>query len=111
MDYCPHCGEKLGANASSCPHCGSDAETGWNPEADYYSVELPEDDTYDVHEEAAGRPQAGGDLPGIVLLGFAALFFLVVVAREFHSRWESSVVAIALALGLWVFFRRVAARS
>lgn len=40
---CPHCGELVEEDAVACPHCGSDSETGWNPDVDYYSVELPEE--------------------------------------------------------------------
>ena len=51
MSTCPHCGELIEDDAESCPHCGSDYETGWNPEADYLSLDLPsfdddDDDTY-----------------------------------------------------------------
>ncbi len=42
MNVCPHCGNELPSNASCCRACGSDAETGWNPDIDYHSVELPE---------------------------------------------------------------------
>ena len=44
MDECPHCGEPLRENAESCPYCGSDFETGWNPDAEYLGLELPDDD-------------------------------------------------------------------
>lgn len=111
MDYCPHCGEKLAADATACPHCGSDAETGWNPEAEYYSVELPEDDTYEVHEESPVRSRVEGDLPGVVLLGLAALFLFVAMTRSASSEWESLIVAVVLALGIWIFFRQVATRA
>lgn len=42
MDACPHCGETLARNARFCRHCGSDEETGWSPDVEYHSVELPE---------------------------------------------------------------------
>ncbi len=54
QDECPFCGEPIDVDADFCPHCGSDAETGWNPDADYESLELPEDD-----EPAAEPPQPG----------------------------------------------------
>ena len=48
MFICPNCGEEIyNDSARVCPHCGSDHETGWNPDADYLSVELPEDE--DIH--------------------------------------------------------------
>ncbi len=43
MFPCPHCGEPVPDGARSCPHCGSDDETGWNPDAEYLSVDLPDD--------------------------------------------------------------------
>jgi len=52
-DECPFCGEPIDSDAESCPHCGSDAETGWNPDAEYLSLELPEDDA----EEEAQPPE------------------------------------------------------
>jgi len=42
MEACPHCGEPVPPAAAACPHCGSDAETGWNPDAEYLGLELPE---------------------------------------------------------------------
>jgi len=53
MDECPFCGEPIEDDATFCRHCGSDAETGWNPDSDYLSLELPEDDE-DEDEEIQG---------------------------------------------------------
>ncbi|MBI4583555.1 MAG: zinc ribbon domain-containing protein [Planctomycetes bacterium] len=48
MYDCPNCGEPIDEEAVFCPHCGSDAETGWKPDADYYGLELPEDDEIEL---------------------------------------------------------------
>ena len=54
MFLCPQCGEPVADDAHACPHCGSDAETGWNPDADYLSVELPEEDEPDTPSPKPG---------------------------------------------------------
>jgi hypothetical protein len=100
MDLCPHCGEPLEEDATACPHCGSDYETGWNPEAEYYSVELPELDEEDESPEEA--PRAGGPVRsrltaskisghghhiggGIVLV--TAFLFFVAASYSAYSWW------------------------
>jgi hypothetical protein len=67
MFECPHCGEPLPDNARACPYCGSDDETGWNPDREYLSVELPERD-----DEAAAPPRPGG-------VSNAFAYFLILV--------------------------------
>jgi len=42
-DECPHCGAALRPGAVACRECGSDFETGWSPDVDTASVELPEE--------------------------------------------------------------------
>ena len=63
MFICPICGEPVDDDARACPHCGSDDETGWNPDADYLSVELPEEERENGSEEAAAGGGNTGD-PG-----------------------------------------------
>ena len=76
MSECPHCGEPLDDDAEICRHCGSDAETGWNPDTDYYSVDLPEED-YDRPEPPEGQPaRARGSWVGPTLVFLALVGFL-----------------------------------
>jgi hypothetical protein len=74
MFECPNCGEPLEDGAESCPHCGSDEETGWNPDVDYYAVELPEDEEEETPPR--GGEQPGGRLAGYILLALAGAAFL-----------------------------------
>ncbi len=41
---CPNCGADVAVGAKACRECGSDAQTGWQSEADvdYASVDLPD---------------------------------------------------------------------
>ncbi|MGH9363129.1 MAG: zinc ribbon domain-containing protein [Thermoanaerobaculia bacterium] len=82
-DECPHCGEPIDEEATFCRHCGSDAETGWNPDAEYLSLELPEDDE---ENEAEGGEEAVEPAPEDVAERFRGL------------------VGPALVVGAWVFF-------
>ncbi len=53
MDFpCAHCGELIPEDATLCRHCGSDMETGWNPEVDYHSIELPDPPDTDTAMES-----------------------------------------------------------
>jgi hypothetical protein len=54
---CPHCGEPIDGEANACPYCGSDGETGWSSDIDYYSVDLPDDDSEWSSEEPGSRGQ------------------------------------------------------
>ena len=97
MNDCPHCGEPLEEGSDSCPHCGSDDETGWNPEADYYGLELPEDDAAGPREE---HPRQARDvsLEGLVgpLFVFAAGLLFFLLTRQLRD------VPTALAAGLFL---------
>jgi hypothetical protein len=113
MDDCPHCGEPLDDDASSCPHCGSDFETGWNPDAEYYGVELPEEDE---PAPPGARPAGGavrprelraGHLGSLCLVAAAALLFFWVVALTLPDRPASLAAALVLSVSLFLFFRRL----
>ncbi len=97
MDYCPHCGEEISPDAECCPHCGSDAETGWNPESEYYSVDLPEEEDY--------TPRNAQRSSGIIPVVVAAVLALVALARL--PKGEGIAVAIVLCICLVVFLRTV----
>ena len=75
--YCAHCGESVPEDARSCPHCGSDADTGWAPEDENDSIEIPEDDDGDA-EPGAERPGVSGAF--MVLLMIVAALGVVAVA-------------------------------
>jgi hypothetical protein len=95
MDECPFCGEPIEPEAEFCRHCGSDAETGWNPDADYESLELPEDD-----EEEPAPPPARTQVP--LILGPAAvvaawLAFVLVASSRFDPPGLVFLPAIYLA--------------
>ena len=40
---CPVCGEFVPARALACRGCGSCEKTGWNEEADYDGLDLPDE--------------------------------------------------------------------
>ena len=122
MSVCPHCGEPLDEDAAACPHCGSDDETGWKPDADYYSVELPDDDLEAPgYSEPQGRPRTPGSHPpaypewrweralGMLLVVAAAALFLWVGSRTY----QALVAPFALLLGicLLVFWRWMQVRQ
>jgi hypothetical protein len=97
MNECPHCGEPLREGAESCPYCGSDAETGWNPDADYLGLELPDDD-FDLHDSRrAPLPELNWEgVLGVLLVLLAVAAFLWAGYRV-HA---ALVVPFALLLGL-----------
>ena len=105
MNDCPHCGEAVPEKAAACPHCGSDFETGWNPEADYYSLELPEDDDegfYSENPNFSPPPRVETLLPiaGIVLT--AGLFLWL--GRRYEGPGHIFAFLL-LTLCCWLFFR------
>jgi hypothetical protein len=116
MDLCPHCGEPIEEDAPSCPHCGSDNETGWNPEAEYLSLDLPDDDDEDdgaaplsyrdsaplgarltARKISGAGPYIGG---GVVL---TLAFGLLIAAGLPHYQWGIFAVA-GLLLACLLYF-------
>jgi hypothetical protein len=86
MDDCPHCGEPLNEGAESCPHCGSDSETGWNPDSEYYSVELPDDDPLEPEDYGVASADTGGEkLDSAALVLMAGLLFLAIGAWRYET--------------------------
>ena len=86
---CPHCGEYIPTDASFCRYCGSDRETGWadDEEIAYQAVELPEEDSDEVH--SAGRVRQRWVRRG-AYLALAAMAVVVGLV---------TVIVIALARG------------
>lgn len=98
MEECPHCGEPIDEKAKSCPHCGADDETGWKPDTDYWSVELPEDDAEDG--EPAPTPWSAR-LPatvGPVVPVAAWIFFVIYGSSRFRPPFLVLIPAIYLVI-------------
>lgn len=103
MEECPHCGEPIDENAESCPHCGSDFETGWNPDAESESIELPEqDDEADPSGQVLDRSELRWEkILSAALILAAALAFVWVGARAYGA----VIIPFALLLAVcFVFF-------
>jgi hypothetical protein len=108
MNECPHCGESLDREAQSCPYCGSDFETGWNPDADYLSVDLPDDDDFPAELEAGPPPKevSPDNFVGALSIVLAGLLFLSVTFR--FEGGTAAILAAALLGGcVWFFHRKL----
>ena len=73
---CPNCGDYVDASAEACPSCGSCPRTGWNDDADYDALDLPEDEQ-PAHGMAEPRLGLAGKVAwtaGIALLIYFLLF-------------------------------------
>ena len=51
---CPVCGEFVPARALACRECGSCEKTGWNEDADYDGLDLP-DEAFESEERQPTR--------------------------------------------------------
>ncbi|HLU47885.1 MAG TPA: zinc ribbon domain-containing protein [Planctomycetota bacterium] len=99
-DECPNCGEPISSDARVCPFCGSDEETGWHPDADYYGVELPEDDFFSSEEGPPSR-FVTARWPGALLLFASAAFFVWTTISAYS--WSGLVPIAFLGLAsLWL---------
>ncbi len=101
MEWCPHCGEPIDGAASSCPHCGSDDETGWNPESDYYSLELPEDDLHDESFEPSRARAVSWPWPGTVLVALAVGGFFWAGFAAYGWAVLAPIAFLGLCVGAW----------
>ncbi|MBN1441619.1 MAG: zinc-ribbon domain-containing protein [Planctomycetes bacterium] len=101
MFECPHCGEPLDDDADSCPYCGSDAETGWNPDTDYYAVELPEDDD----ESDSGRQGIDPDsLPPTLGVVSVLVSIVLFAAAAFAAYSWGSLLPLFFLLFCGLFY-------
>lgn len=41
---CPICGTDVPLQAKACPHCGASDDSGWNDDAGYERLNLPDDE-------------------------------------------------------------------
>ncbi len=96
MFRCPNCGGDVPDNARACPHCGSDEETGWNPDADYLSVDIPDEEN--ELEHTASSPVS---TPFAVFLVIIIILGIIAFSRSFFSL--IGVLALAAAV---LFYRK-----
>ena len=108
MDTCPHCGEHLREDVQACPHCGSDFETGWNPDREYYSLELPEDEPYTPEDEPTGSATtiAWQTVFCMVVLLASAFAFLATVVLTCGTK-QGVTLAVLLGASCYWFFLAV----
>ena len=109
MDTCPHCGEHLNRDAQSCPHCGSDFETGWNPDAEYYSVEIPEEESYPLDDEPIRAVTYPWQTIGYNVAVFVAAFIYLITVVVSCDTSQGVTLTLLLGLSYWLFvgfFRR-----
>lgn len=84
---CPHCGATVRDGALACPDCGSDASTGWSPDADVESVDLPETELGEedygafLDREGLGRRRAFPPWGIALFLALLALLVAFVLLR------------------------------
>ncbi|MAG57030.1 MAG: hypothetical protein CMJ83_12110 [Planctomycetes bacterium] len=90
MATCDFCGESFKDGRRACPHCGSDADTGWNEDADDLGLELPEtaldDGDYDdflrregLAADGAADRNSRGFIVLLIVLGLLLPSILVVL--------------------------------
>ena len=84
MFVCPNCGELLPDDAKSCPYCGSDEETGWKPDAEFESLELPEEEPPGPTTHTGLSTAFSVFLLVVAVLGIVAIFGL----RALASPWS-----------------------
>lgn len=107
MDICPHCGESVPDRAQACPYCGSDFETGWNPDADHLSVELPEDDfPGPVGPTSAWPHSTTRSVRGNLVLGTLAVVFAFTAAARCGTPVTLACGGL-LAVSFWLFQKHV----
>ncbi len=106
-EECPFCGEPIDLDATFCQHCGSDAETGWNPDSEYESVELPEEEAEEAPSAAARRHSqvALRNLLGPALVVGSWFTFVVVASSHYRPPGLVLVPAAYLALAIFIVSR------
>jgi len=106
QDECPHCGEPVEEGATFCRHCGSDAETGWNPDAEYESIELPEDEPEEAPEATREEIKARlRELLGPAMVASAWVFFVIYGYSRLQPRLLVLIPAAYLALAAAIVLR------
>ncbi len=72
---CPVCGEFVPPRALACRGCGSCEKTGWNEDADYDGLDLPDE----AFDDGSRRPSANGRLMQRVWWIAALVMLLVTI--------------------------------
>jgi len=104
--HCSHCGAPLPPHAVACRECGSDAETGWNRDVEYLSVELPEDSETADRRASRERNRDARRRTIAVLCVFGLLGGVIAGLAGYHTLWKTLLV-IALGLPLALSARRI----
>ena len=80
---CPHCGADVAVGKRVCRECGSDADTGWQDDAeiDYQSVDIP--DGYGPDDDSTQLSSRSRPLWIVVAAIVAAVALLVLTL----ARW------------------------
>ena len=101
MFICPNCGEPVRDDARACPHCGSDDETGWNPDADYLSVDIPD------HGPETAPPRAGvSNAFAIFLVVIGVLGLIAFTGIRGAANPFSLIGVVAIIAGVVMYLRR-----
>ena len=112
MDECPHCGEPIDEDAESCAHCGSDFESGWKPDAEYYS-DAPDDDPLSKEDSSHNARTSHWEQALHVSLVAGSFLIFLGAAASLHKLYLTHVAAFALlpAASLLWYYRLLAVRS
>ena len=73
---CPVCGAEVPAGAKACPDCGACEQTGWNEDAEYSHLDLPDPDgegSSRPYQEEEKRPKGRAFLPLLILVVLAMI--------------------------------------
>ncbi len=98
---CAHCGEMIPEDATFCKHCGSDHETGWNPDVDYYSVDLPEQ-----HGDEAREPSPVAKGARLVLVAVLVIILSVACVADIGGVSRYAVGVLFFGWLMFVVFKR-----
>ena len=108
MFNCPVCGEPVRDDAQACPSCGSDDETGWDPDADDLSVELPEDEDEESYDHTA-PPRGDYSAFAYFLIAVGVLGFIA-LGRFSRLGWSTSLIGVFVVVTVILLYVRRSVR-